>query len=216
VLREVIDVAKRKPTPARAAKISGGEVRAARATKPKKVAPKKPAAKMPKPAGKPKPPPRPAPVADASPELLKLGFFRGEFHWELDRHVPAFDSRLRINVDHVNGVVTPEQVRAVELLLETKTSLRPPAVRAAYECMLRWVEGYQKRHPDFRGKPIGEKPFSRGCELKTVSFPVPPHSEAKPAPYFVLSLFWPDDNRPCEARFEWAKGAWVVTQCERT
>ena len=108
------------------------------------------------------------------------------------------------------------RARAVELLLECETPLRPLAVRAAYELMLKWVEGFRKRHPEFRGKPIGEKPFTRGCELKTVLFPASAPSETKPVPMFVLSLFWPDDNRPCEARFEWVKGAWVVTNCERT
>jgi hypothetical protein len=70
------------------------------------------------------------------------------------------------------------------------------------------VERYRQRHPDFRGKPIAEKPFTRGCELKSVLFPTTPTG-------FVLSLFWPDDNRPCEARFEQVKGRWVVTECER-
>ena len=158
---------------------------------------------------------KPAQVVDAALALEKLRFFRGEYHWELERHVPALDARVRLHVDHTNGAVTPEQVRAVELLLETETPLRPLAVRAAYESMQRWVEGYCKRHPDFRGKPIGEKPFARGCELKTVLFPLPAPSEARPAPAFVLSLFWPDDNRPCEARFERTNGAWVVTSCER-
>ena len=155
-------------------------------------------------------------VVNGAPDLEKLGFFRGVYHWELDRHVTALDTRVRLNVDHVNGVVMPEQVRAVETLLECKTPLRPLAVRAAYDLMLKWVEGYRKRHPAFRGKPIAEKPFARGCELKTVLFPSPVPAKTKPAPRFVLSLFWPDDNRPCEVRFERAKGEWVVTNCERT
>ena len=100
-------------------------------------------------------------------------------------------------------------------MLDTETPLRPLAVRAAYESMLRWVEGYRKRHPEFRGKPIAEKPFSRGCELKSVLFPSPGPTETKPARRFILTLFWPDDTRPCEARFEWVKGKWVVTECER-
>jgi hypothetical protein len=197
VLREVTAVAKQKPAPKNKP--------ATKAAKPKKPTAKATAKKA-----------EPPKVADASAELAALGFFRAEYHWEADRDVPALEERVRVLVDHTGGVVAPEQVRAVELLLETETPLRPLAVRAAYETMLRWVEGYRKRHPDFRGKPIGEKAFTRGCELKTVLFPAPAPSEKKPAPQFVLTLFWPDDNRPCEARFEWVKGAWAVTQCERT
>lgn len=167
-----------------------------------KKSPKKPSAKV-------------AIVVDASAELDKLGFFRGEYHWEQERHVSALDSRVKLNVDHVNGLVTPEQVRAVEWLLESEKALRPPAVKAAYECMLKWVEGYRERHPEFRGKPIAERPFTRGCELKSALFPAPGITETKPAPVFVLSLFWPDDNRPCEVRFERLKGKWVVAACER-
>jgi hypothetical protein len=172
---------------------------------------KKPTAK--KPATKPAK--KPAKVVDAASTLQGLGFFRGEYLWELERYVPVFDARLRLQVDHANGVVSPEQVRAVELLLEAETPLRPLALQAAYELMLRWVDSYRQRHPDFRGKPIGERAFTRGCELKTALFPSPNPAETKPAPRFVLSLFWPDDTRPCEVRFEWAKGAWAVTECER-
>lgn len=186
-----------------------------------KPASKRVAKKVPKKTVRPKPTatkaaPKPAAVVDAAPVLEQLGFFRGEYHWEVERHVSALDARVRLHVDHTNGVVTPEQARAVELLLETETPLRPLAVRAAYELMLKWVEGFRKRHPEFRGKPIGEKPFTRGCELKTVLFPAPALAETKPAPMFVLTLFWPDDNRPCEVQFERVKGAWVVTNCERT
>ncbi len=194
-------MAKQKPAAKKAPK-KATKKPAAKAAKPKSIATKTAA--------------KPAPVVDAAPVLEKLGFFRGEYHWELERHVPALDARVRLHVDHTNGAVTPEQARAVELLLECETPLRPLAVRAAYELMLKWVEGFRKRHPEFRGKPIGEKPFTRGCELKTVLFPASAPSETKPVPMFVLSLFWPDDNRPCEARFEWVKGAWVVTNCERT
>jgi hypothetical protein len=159
---------------------------------------------------------KPAEVADASPALQKLGFFRGEYRWEADRDVPALDARVRLLVEHTGGKVTPGQVRAVELLLETDTPLRPLATGAAYELMQRWVANYYDHHPNFRGKPISERAFTRGCELKTVLFPFPNPSEKKPAPAFVLTLFWPDDTRPCEVRFEWAKGAWAVTNCERT
>jgi hypothetical protein len=176
----------------------------------KKPAPKKPAKK--KPASKAT---RPVEVVDASPELAAQGFFRGEYQWELDRDVPALDARVRLLVEHRDGRVTPEQVRAVESLLESKQSLRALALKAAYESMLRWVEGYRQRHPGFRGKPIAEKPFMRGCELKSVRFPTPSPAETKLAPVFVLTLFWPDDNRPCEARFEKQKSGWVVTECER-
>ena len=189
-------MAKKKPTPKKKP--------AAKATKATKAAkPKNPAAK-------------PRPTADASADLAARGFFRGEYHWEADRDVPALDARVRLSVDHDNDVVTPEQAKAVELLLESGTPLRPLAVRAAYELMLKWVEGFRQRHPEFRGKPIGEKPFTRGCELKSVLFPAPAPAESKHAPRFVLTLFWPDDTRPCEVRFEWVKGAWVVTNCERT
>jgi hypothetical protein len=159
--------------------------------------------------------PKPAPVVDASAELAKLGFFRGEYHWEADRDSLAFGARLRVLVDHDRDIVSPAQVRAVELLLETKKSLRPLAIKGAYESMLSWVESYRHRHPDFHGKPISEKAFTRGCELKTLLFPSPSPTETKPIPAFVLSLFWPDDNRPCEVRFERRKSAWVVTSCER-
>ena len=50
------------------------------------------------------------------PRLAVLGFFRGEYHWETDRLVPSLDARLRVLVDHHNGIVTSEQVRAVERL----------------------------------------------------------------------------------------------------
>jgi hypothetical protein len=196
VLREVTAVAKQKPAPKK---------KPVAKAKPKKAATKAAAKK----AGPPK-------VADASADLAALGFFRGEYHWEADRDVPALDTRVRLLVDHDNNVVTPEQVKAVELLLDAETPLRPLAVRAAYELMLKWVEGFRKRHPEFRGKPIGEKAFTRGCELKSVLFPAPVAAEAKPAPRFVLTLFWPDDTRPCEARFEWVKSKWAVTNCERT
>ena len=152
--------------------------------------------------------PKTAAVEDASPELAEWGFYRSEYHWETDRDVPALNARVRLLVDHTDGMVSPDQARAVESLLESKQSLRSLALKAAYETMLQWVEGYRQRHPDFRGKPIAEKPFTRGCELKSVLFPTT-------APVFVLSLFWPDDNRPCEVRFERVRGAWVVTACER-
>ena len=173
----------------------------------KKPAPKK---KPPKPPKRPKPP---KPPADASAELAARGFYRGELYWELDRDVPALGARVRLLVEHADGKVAPVQAKTVELLLESQASLKPAALKAAYESMLRWVEGYRQRHPEFRGKPIAEKPFAKGCELKSVL--VPAAAEAKPVPAFVLSLFWPDDNRPCEVRFERPKSAWVVTECER-
>jgi hypothetical protein len=179
---------------------------------------KKPAAKArpakPKAAGKPAP--KPAPIEDASAELEKSGFFRGEYNWEADRHVPCFDARLRLLVDHTGGVVSPVQVRALELLLETETPLRPLALRASYECMLRWVDGYRKRHPDFRGKPRSERAFNRGCDLGSVIFPSPGRDEAKPPPRFLLDVYWPeDDGHPCEVLFEWHRGGWAVVSAER-
>jgi len=173
------------------------------------VAKKKPAPKRP---SKKRAAAKPKAVADASAALAERGFYRAEYHWEMDRDVPALDARLRVLVDHSDGRVEPAQAQAIELLLESKADLKKPALKAAYETMLKWVEGYRERHPDFRGKPIGEKPFMRGCELKSVLVPSAP--DAKPV--FVLSLFWPDDTRPCEVRFEWQKGKWTVTQCERT
>jgi hypothetical protein len=167
------------------------------------VAKKKPAPKRKKPAAKPKV------IPDASAELAERGFYRAEYHWEADREIPALDARVRVLVDHVDGRVEPVQAKAVELLLESKANLKKLALKAAYDAMLQWVDGYRQRHPDFRGKPIGEKPFMRGCELKSVLVP------AEPKPVFVLSLFWPEDNRPCEVRFEWQKGKWVATGCER-
>jgi hypothetical protein len=168
----------------------------------KKPAPKKPARK--KQAVK-----APKEPVDASAELAARGFYRGEYHWESDRDVPALAARVRVMVDHRDGRVEPLQTKAVELLLESKADLKKLALKAAYETMLKWVEGYRQRHPGFRGKPIAEKPFMRGCELKSVLVP------AEPKPVFVLSLFWPEDNRPCEVRFERPKGPWVVTKCER-
>jgi len=159
---------------------------------------------------------QPREIEDASPELANLGFYRGEYDWETDRHVPALDERLRLLVEHRDGRVVSEQTRAVQALLESRQGLRSLALKAAYDCMLRWVEGYRQRHPGFRGKPIAEKPFTRGCELKTVRFPTSPTPESKTVLVFVLTLFWPDDNRPCEVRFEKAKGGWLVTECERT
>jgi hypothetical protein len=185
LLREIIVVAKKKPAPK------------------KKTGARKAKA------------PKPATIVDASPELAKQGFYRGEYHWETDSDVPALAARVRLLVDHTNGMVHPDQARAVDALLASKQSLRPLALKAAYDCMLQWVEGYRQRHPEFRGKPIAEKPFTRGCELKSALFPTPASAETKPAPVFVLSLFWPDDNRPCEVRFERVKSAWVVTGCER-
>jgi hypothetical protein len=168
----------------------------------KQPAPKKPAKR--KSAAEPKPP------ADASPELAERGFYRAEYHWEADRDVSALDTRVRMLVDHLDGRVEPAQAKAVELLLESKADLKKPALKAAYETMLKWVKGYRERHPDFRGKPIGEKPFMRGCELKSVLVP------AANKPAFVLTLFWPEDTRPCEVRFEWQKSKWIVRECERT
>jgi len=157
-----------------------------------------------------KPTSKPKVAKDASAELAARGFYRAEYHWEADREVRALDARVRVLVDHIDGRVEPMQAKAIEMLLESKADLKKLALKAAYATMLKWVEGYRERHPDFRGKPIGEKPFMRGCELKSVLVP----AEAKPV--FVLTLFWPEDNRPCEVRFEWMKGKWVVTQCERT
>jgi hypothetical protein len=151
------------------------------------------------------------PIADSSPELLARGFFRAEYHWEADRDIPALETRVRVLVDHRDGRVEPAQAKAVGLLFESQADLKKLALKAAYETMLAWVEGYRTRHPDFRGKPIGEKPFMRGCELKSVLFPSAP--DAKPV--FVLTLFWPEDTRPCEVVFEWQKGKWVAAGCER-
>jgi hypothetical protein len=170
------------------------------------VAKKKPALKKRK-----KPAAKPKVVSDASAAMAERGFYRAEYHWEMDRDVPVFGARLRVLVDHMDGRVEPAQAQAVELLLESKADLKKPALKAAYETMLSWVEGYRERHPGFRGKPIGEKPFMRGCELKSVLVPSAP--DAKPV--FVLTLFWPDDTRPCEVRFEWLKGKWAIAGCER-
>ena len=172
------------------------------------MAKKKPAPKK-KPAKK-KPVAKPKVVADASAELAERGFYRAEYHWEADRDVAALDSRVRVLVDHTDGRVEPPQAKAVESLLESKANLKKLALKAAYETMLKWVDGYRQRHPDFRAKPIAEKPFTRGCELKSVLVP------AETKPVFVLTLFWPEDNRPCEVRFELVKAKWSVTQCERT
>jgi hypothetical protein len=150
-------------------------------------------------------------VPDASAELSERGFYRAEYHWEADQDIAALETHVRVLVDHLDGRVEPAQAKAVSLLLESKANLKKPALKAAHETMLKWVEGYRERHPDFRGKPIGEKPFMRGCELKSVLVPDAP--DAKPV--FVLTLFWPDDTRPCEVSFEWQKGKWVVTSCER-
>jgi hypothetical protein len=189
LLREVNDVAKKKP--------------AAKKRTPQKPVRKKPAAKAAK------------PLVDASLELAQAGFFRGEYHWEADRDVPALGERVRLLVEHAAGRVSPEQARAVELLLESKQALRSLALKAAYDCMLQWVDGYRQRHPGFRGKPIAEKPFTRGCELKSVRFPMSSPAVPDPALVFVLSLFWPDDTRPCLVSFGHVKGKWLVTQCER-
>ena len=172
------------------------------------MAKKKPAPKRKKPAAKAKP----KVIPDASAELAERGFYRAEYHWEADREIPALDARVRVLVDHVEGRVEPVQAKAVESLLESKANLKKLALKAAYGAMLQWVDGYRQRHPDFRGKPIAEKPFMRGCELKSVLVPSAPDAK----PIFVLTLFWPDDNRPCEVRYDLQKGKWVVTQCERT
>ena len=177
----------------------------------KKPAPKKQPNKPAKKPTKKRAAAEPKPIADASPELAEQGFFHAEYHWEADRMIPALDARVRVLVDHNVGRVEPIQAKALELLLESTADLKKLALKAAYETMLAWVEGYRTRHPDFRGKPIGEKPFMRGCELKSVLVPSAP--DAKPV--FLLTLFWPEDTRPCEVRFEWLKGKWVVTGCER-
>ena len=169
----------------------------------KKPATKKPARK--KPAAKPKA------VADASAALAERGFFHAEYDWEADRDIPALDARVKVIVDHMDGRVEPAQAQAVEHLLESKADLKKVALKVSYETMLAWVEGYRTRHPGFRGKPIAEKPFMRGCELKSVLIP----SATDGKPVFVLTLFWPEDARPCEVRFEWRKGKWAVTGCER-
>ncbi len=186
----------------------------------KKPASKKPASKK-KPAAKSKPArklaPAPVVIEDASAALAEMGFFRGEHNWEADREVPCLGQRVRLLVDHTGGVVTPVQVRALEQLLETETDLRALALKAAYECMLRWVEGFRKRHPDFKGKPINERAFNRGCELGTVFFRSPKPSEERPAPAVIVNVFWPeDDGHPCEVVFERQRGAWAVLSAERT
>jgi hypothetical protein len=183
----------------------------------KKTPPKKKSTA--KPAAKPKAGRKPAPVAveDASAALVQFGFFRGEYDWEADRELPCLEARVRLLVDHTGGVVSPEQVRALELLLETETPLRPLALRAAYEYMLGWVENYRKRHPDFRGKPIGEKAFNRACEISEVRFRSPNRSEEKPPPSFHADVYWRDgDGHPWAVFFQWQRGAWVVAACERT
>lgn len=202
-------VAKKKPAPKKPA--------------PKKLAARKPAAKPPARRASLKPRKKTSARAstaahspvDPAAALQQLGFFPAEYCWERECLVPALDSRLRLQVDHAHGIVKPEQVRAVELLLESATPLRTAALRAAYECMLRWVEGYRQRHPGFCGKPLAVRTFLRGCDLGTVHFPLPDAAAAKPAPTFILGVFWPDDDRPCEARFEWSKGAWTLRACER-
>lgn len=183
----------------------------------KKPAPKKPTKAK---AVKAKPASKPAPVAapeDASAALVQLGFFRGQHNWELDREVPCLGERVRLLVDHTGGVVAPVQVRALELLLETETPLRPAALHAAYECMLRWVENFRTRHPDFKGKPIAERAFSKGCELGTVFFRAPKPSETKTNPGVIVNVFWSaDDGHPYEVTFEWQRGAWVVVGNQRS
>ena len=157
------------------------------------------------------------PPADASAALVQLGFFRGQHNWELDREVPCLGERVRLLVDHTGGVVAPVQVRALELLLETETPLRPVALHAAYECMLRWVENFRNRHPDFKGKPIAERAFSKACELGTVFFRAPKPSDEKPVPGVIVNVFWSaDDGHPYEVTFEWQRGAWVVVGSQRS
>ena len=163
---------------------------------------------------KPKPAPLPAPIVDASPELSARPF-RGA---PTGRPIASalFGERYEFRRS-TGGVVTPEQLRAVELLLETETPLRPLALRAAYECMLRWVENFRLRHPDFRGKPIGERAFFRGCELGTVFFRSPKPSETKPAPAVILNVYWTEDGgHPYEVSLEWQRGAWVIVATQRT
>jgi hypothetical protein len=188
----------------------------------KKPATKKPAAKKAtrKPAAKSKaakqPEVAPAAVEDASAALQEMGFFRGAYNWEADREVPALRQRVRILVDHTGGVVAPVQVRALELLLESEADLRALALKASYECMLHWVETFRKRHPEFKGKPIAEKPFNRGCELGSAFISSPDPKAEKPAPAFLLDVYWPeDDGHPCKVAFEWQRDAWVVTSAER-
>ena len=117
------------------------------------------------------------------PSSPALGFFRGEYHWETDRLVPSLDARLRVLVDHHNGIVTSEQVQAVERCSIPRRHCVHWQSGQRMKSMLRWVEGYRNRHPEFRGKPIAEKPFSRGCELKSVLFPSPGPAETKSRAY---------------------------------
>jgi hypothetical protein len=184
----------------------------------KKPAPEKKPAKPKATKAKPAPKPIPAPPpADASAALVQLGFFRGAHNWEADREVPCLGERVRLLVDHTGGVVAPAQVRALELLLETETPLRPVVLHAAYECMLRWVENFRNRHPDFKGKPIAERAFSKGCELGTVFFRAPKTSAEKPAPGVIVNVYWSaDDGHPYEVTFEWQRGAWVVVASQRS
>ena len=172
----------------------------------KKPAPKKKPAAKPKPKPKAKPAPEPVPVPDASARSPDSGSSAVSTTGRPTARFPAWASRVRVLVDHTGGVVAPVQVRALELLLETDTPLRPLALRGAYEAMLGWVETFRKRHPDFRGKPIGERAFNRGCELGTVFFPSPKPSEEKPAPVVLVNVNWSEDGgHPYEVIFEWQR-----------
>jgi hypothetical protein len=199
------DMAKKKPAPRKPAV--------------KKAVAKKATAK--KPAARPKSPRKPAavpatapPVADASAALQGLGFFRGAYNWEADREVPCLGERVRILVDHTGGVVAPVQVRALELLLETEAPLRPLALRAAYEWLLNWMEAYRKRHPDFKGKPVGERAFNRACSVSEVVFQSPGKSEQPPR--FQANVYWgEDDGHAWAVSFERQRDGWALAGCER-
>jgi hypothetical protein len=189
----------------------------------KKPAPKKPAkkpTKKPAAKAKAKPAPRPAPAtppADESAKLAEMGFFRGAYNWEADRTVPALGGRVRLLVDHTGGVVAPVQVRALELLLESEADLRAMALKVSYECMLRWADDLRKRHPELRGKPIGERAFTRGCELDTVFLPSPKSGGEEPVPVAVVNVAWGEDGgHPYEVTFDHQRGGWAVAACRRT
>ena len=189
--------------------VTGGEAETRPAKRPaaKAAKPRKPTAKAAR---------KPQLVVDASAELAALGFFRGEYHWETDRLVPSLDARLRVLVDHHNGIVTPEQVRrGSSACSDTETPLRPLAVRAAYESMLRSGRRLPQAPPGVSRQADRREAIQPRLRTQVGAVPLawPDRNEASRR--FILTLFWPDDTRPCEARYEWVKGKWVVTECER-
>ena len=156
-----------------------------------------------------KPVAKPKGGADASAELAERGFYRTSTTGRPTATSPALDARVRLwsitraacgtTAGEVGGIAAGGRGGAQEARVEG--GVRPDAevggwLPSAPPGLSRQADRREAVHPRLR--------------LKCVLVP------AGAKPVFVLTLFWPDDTRPCEVRFELVKAKWPVTNCERT